>query len=91
MIHSLSGGVIKSATKHTFIKVAFAGEENPRWLLCDEFPVEVGDTAVIDGKIGLIKGEVLRVDKNVFGDAAPVPMNRARQVIQIVNKFSEDK
>lgn len=74
MIHSLSGGVIKSSEKYTFIKVEVGGET--RWLVCDDTNVAVGDTAVFDDGKTLIRGKVLRVDKGISGDCAPVPLKK---------------
>ncbi|HBF86318.1 MAG TPA: hypothetical protein DDW54_01410 [Clostridiales bacterium] len=86
MIHSLSGGVIKTAEKYTFVKVLFDGEEKPTWLICDDPTVEVGDVAAADGKTGIIKGKVIRADKGVSGDCAPVPVKRMRKTIAIIKE-----
>ena len=47
MIHSLSGGVIKSGGTHRIVRVG------GRWFLSDEFAVAVGDKVFVesDGKI----------------------------------------
>ena len=83
MIHSLSGGVIKSSKNYNFIKVE-DGLGGFIWLACDGFSAMVGDIAVYENKKGLIcRGKVMRVDENVSGQTSPVPMNRISLALKI--------
>ena len=84
MIHSLSGGVIKSADKHTFIKVQVENLDQSVWLVCDDFSVNEGDIAVYEDKNGWLKrGKVVKVDRGVSGQTPPVPMNRIGVALKI--------
>lgn len=82
MIHSLSGGIIKDAGSFTFVKVVFDGEDTPYWFISD-FPVKDGDRVVAPkGKFDMpTAATVLRVENNVNGQVAPIPVKRAKRLI----------
>ncbi|MDE7106950.1 MAG: hypothetical protein K2O39_01360 [Clostridiales bacterium] len=83
MIHSMSGGVLSEYGTYTFVKVKFDGDERPYWYVCD-FDVQEGDMVSAPfGVSGLGKPAiVLRVEHNVSGQVAPVPIKRAKQLLQ---------
>lgn len=82
MIHSLSGGVIKENGTYTFAKVEIEGL--PYWYLAPD-ETKAGDRVLVPfGKSGLPReGIVLRVEV-CSAQVAPVPMNRVKEVLQIV-------
>ena len=83
MIHSLSGGVIKSDEAYTFIRVEVSGCLYV-WLICPFCDVEVGDMAYYEDKNGWIKSrKIIRVDKNVSGQTPPVPKTRIGMALKI--------
>ena len=82
MIHSMSGGVLSEYSAYTFVKVKFDGDEKPYWYICD-FEVAEGDRVSAPfGVSGLGKPAiVLRVEQNVSGQVAPIPVKRAKKLI----------
>lgn len=82
MIHSMSGGVISENGAYTFVKVKLDCADTPYWFICD-FDVKEGDRVVAPFGRGDIpkNGEVLRVENNVSGQVAPVPVKRAKRII----------
>lgn len=83
MIHSMSGGVLSEYGTYTFVKVKFDGDERPYWYVCD-FEVQEGDRVSAPfGAGGLGKPAcVLRVEHNVSAQVAPVPVKRAKRLLQ---------
>lgn len=87
MIHSLAGGNIKNLKVADFVKVEilegpFKGDKYFYIALGTE---KVDSTVIVPlGKNNTpTKAKVLRIDKNISNMVAPVPMNRAKQVIKI--------
>ena len=82
MIHSMSGGVLSELGAFTFVKVKFDGDEKPFWYICD-FEVAEGDRVSAPfGASGLGKpATVLRVEQNVSGQVAPIPVKRAKKLL----------
>lgn len=83
MIHSMSGGVLSDYGSYTFVKLKFDGDERPYWYIC-EFEVQEGDRVSAPfGVSGLGKpATVLQVERGVSGQVAPVPVKRAKRVLQ---------
>ena len=83
MIHSLSGGVIKENLKYTFVKVEMRG--TPCWYLSPTSKIEAGAKVLAPfGKGGVpAEGTVLKVEE-ADAQCAPVPMNRIREIYQIL-------
>ncbi len=78
MIHSMSGGVLADGTVYTFAKVEAAG--SPRWYLAP-FSVSAGERVVVPFGEGEAEGVVLKTE-NCTRQTAPVPVNRAREIIR---------
>lgn len=82
MIHSMSGGILSEYGTYTFVKVAFDGETAPYWYIAD-FDVCEGDrVSAPRGAGGIGKpATVLRVEHNVSGQVAPVPVKRVKKLL----------
>ena len=82
MIHSMSGGVLSEYGTYTFAKVKFDGDERPYWYVSD-FDVSEGDRVLAPfGAGGAVKeATVLRVEYNVSGQVAPIPIKRAKKLL----------
>lgn len=82
MIHSLSGGVLSEYENYTFVKVVFDGNSVPYWYVSD-FDVAEGDRVSAPfGAGGLGKpATVVKVEYNVSGQVAPVPIKRVKKLI----------
>ncbi len=85
MIHSLAGGKISPLQVNDFAKVkidsgAFAG--GIYWYICTGMQLSAGDKVLVPlgRENSLISATVQRVDTNIFGDRAPVPLGRAKRV-----------
>lgn len=88
MIHSLAGGKIQKLTTADYAKVQiisppFSGDIY--WYVCSGIE-SVGDTVVVPiGKNNLqVQAKVLRIDKNISNQVAPVPSNLAKKVIRVL-------
>lgn len=82
MIHSMSGGVLSEFDNHTFVKVTFDDAPTPYWYVTD-FEVSVGDRVLAPfGAYGGKAATVVRVEENVSGQVAPVPVKRAKKLIK---------
>ena len=82
MIHSMSGGVLSDVGVYDFVKVRFDGEETPYWFVTD-FDVEEGDrVSAPKGVAGLGQpATVIKVERGVSGQVAPVPLKRVKRLI----------
>lgn len=89
MIHYMGGGVLSEYGSYTFVKAVFDADEQkrPYWFVA-EFDVDEGDRVLAPyGAAGLGKpATVVKVERNVSGQVAPVPPKRARRLI---NKLTE--
>ncbi|MDE7164891.1 MAG: hypothetical protein K2O04_05670 [Clostridiales bacterium] len=83
MIHSMSGGKLSDYGSYTFVKLKFEGDERTYWYIC-EFEVEEGDRVSAPfGVSGLSKpATVVKVECGVSGQVAPIPIKRAKRVLQ---------
>lgn len=83
MIHSMSGGVLSEYGTYTFVKVKPDDADTPYWYVCD-FDVEEGDrVAAPFGAGGASRpATVLRVELNVSGQVAPIPVKRAKKLLR---------
>ncbi len=82
MIHSMSGGMLSEYGSYTFVKIVFDGDERPYWYVSD-LDVEIGDRVSAPfGASGAGKpATVLKVERNVSGQVAPVPIKRVKRLI----------
>lgn len=78
----MSGGVLSEYGSYTFVKILFDGDESPRWFVSD-FDVAEGDRVRAPyGVAGLGRdATVLKVEQNVSGQVAPVPVKRAKKLL----------
>ena len=80
----MSGGVLSEYGAYTFVKVRFEGVEAPYWYITD-FDVAEGDRVLAPfGGIGK-PAVVERVEQNVSGQVAPVPIKRAKKLISKID------
>ena len=90
MIHSLAGGNLQHLKVENFVKVEIiqgANFGNILWYLsCGT--ESVGDVVIVPfGKYNeRIRAKVLRIDKNVSSQVAPVPLKIAKRVISVVRE-----
>lgn len=89
MIHSLSGGVISEVGYHTFVKLTFDHPvygDRPYWYLCPFPEAEEGDSALapVGRQNTLLKGTIVKVERNVSAQCSPVPMNRIGTVERLL-------
>lgn len=82
MIHSLSGGVIQTYDKLTYVFVGFG--ENKVWYISPFPKIKVGDKVLAPWRDKSLQGEVLRVEV-VTAQTAPFPVNRTREIDCIIN------
>lgn len=76
----MSGGVLSEYGTYIFVKVRFDGGDAPYWYISD-FDVAEGDR-VLAPLGGMGKPAVVeRVEKNVSGQVAPIPVKRAKKLI----------
>ena len=82
MIHSMSGGVLSEYDTYTFAKVKFDGCEKPCWFISD-FEVKEDDRVLAPYGAGSVgrSGTVLKVETNVSGQVAPVPLKRVKKLL----------
>lgn len=82
MIHSMSGGVLSEYGSYTFAKVKFDGIDAPYWFIA-EFDVQEGDPVLAPFGAAAMprQATVIKVERNVSGQVAPVPVKRAKRLI----------
>lgn len=87
MIHSLSGGVIAENGIGTYAKVDVSG--TPCWYLAPR-RLKAGTRVVVPvGKSGRAEGTVLRCE-DCTPQTSPVPANRARAILRILQEPCEN-
>ena len=90
MIHSLSGGEIKTLDCHNFALVEvidpFAPNPLKLWYIYHGFDVQVGDRVIVPlgAKNTHKQGKVLRVEKGLVKGRTPIPVSVAKQIISII-------
>lgn len=87
MIHSLSGGVLKTNEPVDFCKVQIIDTEQIGWYLCTHLPMlKKGDCVLVPYGIKneLTKAIVLRIDKAISPQVTPIPLKRAKLIDKII-------
>lgn len=81
----MSGGVLSEYGTYTFAKVAFDGETTGYWYVSD-FDTKIGDRVLAPRGTGNIEkpATVLRVEYNVDGRVAPIPIKHTKKLISII-------
>ena len=87
MIHSMSGWVMSDIQFLNFAKVEIDGE-GVFWYISNIIDLEENDLVLVPfGNYNeLKKGKVLRIDKNVSSQNAPVPVKRMKEISQRLSK-----
>lgn len=88
MIHSLAGGSLGKSSVNDFAKVKIlegALKDSWFWYITEIKGLKEGDQVIVPlgERNERVKGEVLRIDKNVSNFSSPVPTNRAKKIIAI--------
>lgn len=83
MIHSMSGGVLSEFDNYTFVKVVFDDSPTPYWYVTD-LELSAGNRVLAPfGAGGVGKAAtVVKVEDNVSGQVAPVPVKRVKRIIK---------
>lgn len=89
MIHSLAGGVIKDLGIYDFAKVEFLEGENAGgigWYINPFIQLQVNDIVLVPFGVGskLVRARVLKIERNVNEQVAPISVKRAREIFKIV-------
>ena len=88
MIHSLAGGILSQTESSDFVKVEIVDNltEGFFWYKSDIIGLKEGDNVLVPfGRLDtLVKGKVIRIDKNVSSQNSPVPFKRAKYINSIV-------
>ena len=87
MIHSLSGGILREKKKYDFAKVEILSDyyTGVYWYISNIKNLKENDIVLVPFKNGEItlKAKVLRVDKNILEDCAPISVKRAKEIISV--------
>ncbi len=84
MIHSTSGGIIREKIFFDFAKVQF--ETGESYFYINKIPLlKEGDFVLVPFGNGEVKGKVLRIDRKVSQDVAPVSIKRAKEIICVLD------
>lgn len=86
MIHSMSGGVITSYDKLTYLFVQIEGGKEQgvkRWFISPFIKNTVGGKVEVPTIDGSASGTVLRVE-SVTAQTAPYPVKRTREILRIL-------
>ncbi len=88
MIHSLAGGVIRDIKICDFAKVELSESHDVRWYINPFLQLKVGDKVLVPVgvKNDLVLGVVLKIERNVNEQVAPIPIKRAKEVFKIIEK-----
>ena len=83
MIHSLAGGELREQHLYDFVKLEF--EEKPGqffWYISNITDLEIGDYVLAPFGIidELSKAKVIRIDKNINSQSAPVSIKGMKQI-----------
>lgn len=91
MIHSLAGGKIREMEIQDFAKVEIIeGLEEGKifWYISPFLQLKIGDFVLVPlGRSNApTRAKVLKIEKNLSAQVAPVPISRAKQIIKILNE-----
>lgn len=86
MIHSLAGGNIGKEKYYNFAKVEIMESESTgeKYWYISKLGINVNDEVVVPLKGRIVKGKVLRIDKNVSSYSSPIPTKLAKEIIKKV-------
>jgi len=87
MIHSLSGGKLKDNKNYDFVKVKILEElyfNKISFYISNISSLQEGDVVLVPYGFPIVKvkARVLRIDKNVNEQVAPIPIKRMKEIIK---------
>lgn len=88
MIHSCAGGVVRDKKYFDFAKVEILSTGRIGWYICNVPLLQVGDIVVVpSGRNGdKERAKVLRIDRNVSEQVAPVPTKSAKEILEVCDE-----
>ena len=81
MIHSLAGGEVREKRYFNFAKVKTTSGDIA-FYINELSNVNEGDTVWVEYGKREMRAVVLRIDKNVREDMAPIPINKAKKILR---------
>ena len=78
MIHSLAGGNLGNESYFDFALVEV--EIGGKYWYISKLGVKQGDLVMVPLKGEIVKGKVIRIDKNVSSYNSPIPIKMAKQI-----------
>ena len=88
MIHSLAGGYLRELTYADFVKVEIlsgASAGKLFWYVTDLIDIKVGDRVEVPLLNAVEVGVVVKIERNLNNQTAPVSLKRAKAVIRKLN------
>lgn len=87
MIHSCAGGVIREKKFLTLAKVEILQTKEIRWFISNLPLLEVGDEVIVPfGRENIeVRAKVLRIDKSVSEQVAPVPCKSLKEILRLAD------
>ena len=87
MIHSLAGGELKQNKTYDFAKVVILDglhKNETFWYVCNLPNINEDDVVIVPvGKNNLlVKAKVIRIDKNISQQTAPIRINQAKEILK---------
>ena len=85
MIHSLAGGKMRDMDIVDFAKVEIIESGEVRWYITNILGLKVGDIVKVPTlPNNLTNAKVLKIEKNVSAQCAPIPIKRAKEIFSKV-------
>ncbi len=85
MIHSLAGGFVKELDYADFVKVKILdGEDEGKlfWYKTDLIDIKIGDRVEVKLKNQIHVGEIVKIERNLNSQTAPIPIKRVQSVLR---------
>lgn len=84
MIHSLAGGKIRDLDFADFVKVKLIDTEPDKilWYTTDLIDLNEGDTVLVPFGAQSAQAIVLKIERNLSSQVAPIPIKRAKNIIK---------
>lgn len=85
MIHSLAGGFVRELDYADFAKVEITSGGSAGklfWYTFDIFDLKVGDRVEVPLLNAIESGVVVKLERNLNNQTAPVPLKRAKPIIK---------
>ncbi len=88
MIHSLAGGYLRELTYADFAKVEILSGVNTGklfWYVTNILDLKVGDRVEVPLLNSIEQGKVVKIERNLNNQTAPVSLKRAKSIIRKIN------